>query len=165
MLFVSLFFAYYFLGQGRAWPPDEPPRLLLASVMLAVLLASSVVAEWAWRARRRHRHGQARAGLAGAIALGCVFLALQAMEFREHLRTLRPDSDAYGSIFYTLTSFHGAHVIVGMLMLAFVAVLPTAQAPRSPYHAQRNATLYWHFVDGVWLFLYALLYAAPQLSS
>lgn len=165
MLFVALYFAYFYLSRGQAtWPPDPPPKLPLALAMLAILLASSGTMEWAKWQLRRGEERRCRLGVVVTLLLGIAFIALQVTEYRDHLRTLTPRSDAYGSIFYTITSIHGLHVIIGMLMLAFVAALPRLE-PRSrlPYHPFRNAALYWHFVDAVWVTVVAVLYLLPRL--
>jgi heme/copper-type cytochrome/quinol oxidase subunit 3 len=162
LLFVSLFFAYFYLGAGHPpWPPS-PPKILLALVMLALLLASSATLWAAERRLHRGRRGQARALLLLTLALGVVFVVVQVLEYRNHLRELTPRTNAYGSVFYALTTFHGLHVVVGLLMLAFVAALPDLEPRRSPHQPLRNAALYWHFVDGVWVVIVGLLYLLPR---
>lgn len=166
-LFACLFFAYFYLARDARgdWPP-QPPKLHLALPMLAVLVTSSVVLELGERAVRRREETVARWALAGTIALGGGFLVLQGFEYRERLRTLRPSTDAYGSIFYTITSLHGAHVLLGLGMLTFVALLPRlGPTLRSPHRPLRNAALYWHFVDAVWVVIVALLYVLPAVRG
>jgi heme/copper-type cytochrome/quinol oxidase subunit 3 len=98
------------------------------------------------------------------ILLGLIFLALQAREYVVHWKTLTPYSDSYGSIFYTITSFHAAHLILGLLMLSYVLVLPRyAPARESPFRPYRTVALYWHFVDFVWIFIVVVLYLVPNL--
>lgn len=165
MLFVVLFFAYFQLGHGDPrWLQHEPPKLPLAFVMLAVLLTSSAVLHWGERALRREQSGTARVATAITVALGAVFLLLQGLEYRDHLKTLTPQSNAYGSIFYTITSIHGLHVLVGTLMLGYVLLQPdigrTRRRPHRPLHV---AAMYWHFVDAVWVVIVALLYVVPNL--
>ncbi len=166
MLFVSLFFAYFYLGRTQPhWPIDEPPKLLLASVMLVVLLCSSGVLLWAERLAKAGRETAARWATVVTIALGIGFLVLQVLEYRDHLKKLLPTSDSYGSIFYTITTIHGAHVTLGLLMLAYAAVLPKLEPARRPPHRPlHNAALYWHFVDIVWVFIVAVLYYLPHLK-
>ena len=102
--------------------------------------------------------------LALTILIGLGFLALSAMDYREHWRTLTAYTDSYGSIFYTIVSFHAAHVIVGLLILSYVLVLPRyAPAAESPYRPFHVAAMYWHFVDVVWIFVVAILYVGPHL--
>jgi heme/copper-type cytochrome/quinol oxidase subunit 3 len=164
-LFVALFFAYFYLGHyAPQWPPD-PPKLALALVMLAVLLSSSAVLYAGEHAVQRGRPGAARAAIAVTLLLGAAFLGVQAYEYADRLRTLRPTTDAYGSIFYTITSIHALHVLLGLCMLAYVAVLPALRPMRPPYRPLHNASLYWHFVDAVWVVIVALLYLLPRLGT
>ncbi len=164
LLFVSLFFAYFYVGRlHRPWP-DQPPKIALAMVLLAILLASSGTA---WASEHLLSRGAARAAramLLTTIGLGVVFVAVQILEYRNHLRELRPTTDAYGSLFYVITSFHALHVIVGLLMLGFVALLPSLDPDRSPHRPLHNAALYWHFVDVVWIFVVGLIYLLPRWS-
>lgn len=164
MLFVCLFFAYYYLGHAQPiWPP-EPPKYRLALVMLALLLTSSVVLHRGETAERRGHSPAARLWTGAAVVLGIIFIGIQALEYRNHLRELQPTSSAYGSIFYTMTSFHAAHVILGLCMLAYVLLLPEIGPGHKPPHRPlHNASLYWHFVDLVWVFIVVLLYLAPNL--
>jgi len=164
-LFTMLFFSYYYLGHfsRNPWPP-EPPQFKLALIMLVVLLASSVVLHAGERAEKAGKTGTARAAVALTILMGIAFLGLQVVEYRNHLKHLRPTTDAYGSIFYTITSFHAAHLVLGLLMLGYVLVLPEiGPGEKPPHRSLHNASLYWHFVDGVWLLIVALLYVAPNL--
>jgi heme/copper-type cytochrome/quinol oxidase subunit 3 len=166
MLFVSLFFAYFFLAsRSPHWPMDDPPKLKLALVMLVVLLASSVALEWGRHQNRRGRESSARGSALAAVVLGLLFLYLQTREYAEHLRTLRPTADAYASLFYTITSVHGAHVVLGLLMLTYVVFLPriapgASHSPHQPFHV---ASLYWHFVDAAWAVIVLLLYVLPNV--
>ena len=98
--------------------------------------------------------------------LGLVFLGLQWGEYREKLQQFTPRTNAYGSSFYATTAFHGLHVAFGVLFLLFTL----ARASRGHFTAQshigvRIASLYWHFVDGVWLVLFATLYLLPHLRT
>ena len=164
-LFVMLFFTYYYLGHVSRgpWPP-EPPKLTFALIMLAVLLASSVVLYAGERAEQAGHTGRARGAVGLTILLGLAFITLQVFEYRDHLKTLKPTTDAYGSIFYTITSFHGAHLVLGLLMLAYVLLLPQiGSGVKPPHRPLHNASLYWHFVDVVWLLIVALLYIVPNI--
>jgi heme/copper-type cytochrome/quinol oxidase subunit 3 len=166
MLFVALFFAYFYLGAGQPqWPMDEPPKLTLAFWMLGVLLSSSIVVYIGERVGRRGAAGTAKLLVAGGIALGIVFLVLQGFEYADHLRTLQPWDDAYASIFYTITSIHGLHVVLGLCMLGYTLLLPQPEhADKPPHKALHNAGMYWHFVDAVWILIVALLYVMPNVG-
>ena len=66
-------------------------------------------------------------------------------------------------MFYTITTFHAAHVLAGLLMLSYVLFIPRyAPAAETPYRPYHVASLYWHFVDIVWLFIVAILYLIPN---
>lgn len=165
MLFLMFFFTYYYLGHAAAkWPP-EPPKYKLALIMLAVLLSSSVVLHWGEKRVKEGAQGSGRAAIVGTLGLGFVFLTLQTLEYADKLKHLQPTTDAYGSIFYTITSVHAAHVMLGLLMLTYVLVLPDiGPGLKPPHRPLHNASLYWHFVDLVWLIIVSLLYVAPNLA-
>jgi cytochrome c oxidase subunit I+III len=161
-LFVMLFFSYFYLGP---WPTERPPKLDFALPMLGVLLVSSGVLHWGESCLKRGLAARARGALAATLALGAGFLVLQALEYREHLKTLTPQSNSYGSIFYTLTSLHGLHLLLGLCMLGYVLVLPELQRTQhAPHHAYANASRYWHFVDMVWVVIVGVVYVLPRLT-
>lgn len=164
LLFVSLFFAYFYVGRRHLRWPAEPPKIALAIVLLVILLVSSGTLWASERLLSRGAQSGSRGLLIVTIALGLVFIAVQILEYRKHLRELRPTTDAHGSLFYVITSFHGLHVIVGVLLLGFVALLPNLDPDRSPHRPLHNVALYWHFVDVVWLFVVGLVYLLPQWS-
>jgi heme/copper-type cytochrome/quinol oxidase subunit 3 len=166
MLFLMFFFAYYYLGRDEPrWPTAEPPKLHYVLPMLVILLASSVVLFKGERVLKQGRRQTARMAVAATIGLGLVFLVMSYFDYREHLRSVTPTSDAYGSIFYTITSFHLAHLVLGLLMLIYVLTLPSLEpVGKSPHRPLRTAGLYWHFVDVVWVFIVALLYVAPNVT-
>jgi cytochrome c oxidase subunit III len=164
-LFVCLFASYFFLENNKdRWAIDHPPKELYAFIMLAILVSSSFVLHWGERQVKRQRYGAARIALGITILMGLVFLAIQSVEYLDHWKDLTPYSDSYGSIFYTITTFHAAHVIVGLLILIYTLILPRySPALRSPYRPYHVAALYWHFVDIVWVFVVGLLYVMPNL--
>lgn len=165
LLFACLFFGYFYLARDARgpWPPS-PPKLGIALLMTALLLASSAVLYTAERQVRRGREGAARLAVALTIALGASFLVAQFFEYRQRLREVRPTTGAYGSVFYTITSVHGAHVALGLCLLALVAMLPRlGPSRRAPHRPLRTASLYWHFVDLVWLLIVSLLYVLPAV--
>lgn len=166
MLFVMLFFVYFYITKIHDWTMEEPPKLHYSLPMLGILLLSSGVLYWGEQQVKKQRKGAGRAALAGTILLGVLFLFLTYLEDIEHLKTLTPRANAYGSIFYTIVSLHGVHVVVGLLMLCWVFFLrrwePAQYSPHRPYH---NAAMYWHFVDTVWLFVVVILYVIPHLRN
>jgi heme/copper-type cytochrome/quinol oxidase subunit 3 len=164
-LFVMLFFSYFYLAQGGwTWPLEKPPKLHYAIPMLVVLWASSGVLDLGERAVKRQRYSRGFLYLVLTIILGLGFLVLSAFEYMEHLGELLPTTDTYGSIFYTIVTFHAAHVITGLLMLGYAAIIPRWEpVDRPPHRPFHNAALYWHFVDVVWFFIVVFLYIVPNL--
>jgi cytochrome c oxidase subunit 3 len=163
-LFVCLFASYFFLGTNKyRWSIDTPPKLHLALIMLAVLITSSLVIMWGERQLKHGRYGLARVAVLATIAIGLGFLAIQGVEYTNHWKTLTPMTDSYGSIFYTITTFHAAHVVMGILMLSYLGILPNYGPTKTPPHRPyRVVALYWHFVDVVWVFVVLLLYLIPN---
>ncbi|HUN84818.1 MAG TPA: cytochrome c oxidase subunit 3 [Terracidiphilus sp.] len=165
-LFVCMFGAYYYLGNNKdRWALQQPPHLVYPFVLLAVLLSSSVVLHWGERQVEKERYRAGRIALWFSVLLGLTFLVLQGFEYASEWSDLTPDSNSYGSIFYTITSLHGAHVIVGVLILMYVGCQPFyGFARRSPHMPYQVASRYWHFVDAVWVFIVALLYVIPNIQ-
>ncbi|MGH9686951.1 MAG: cytochrome c oxidase subunit 3 [Candidatus Acidiferrales bacterium] len=167
MLFVCMFGSYYYLGTNKdRWAHNVPPELKYPFILLAVLLSSSVVLEWGKRQVKRQRYRAGRLALWATVLIGLVFLVLQAFEYLEHWTTLTPDTDSYGSIFYVITTLHAAHVIAGLLLLAYVGVMPRyGETRRSPHRPYSTVSLYWHFVDFVWIWIVLLLYVIPAFQG
>ncbi len=161
MLFAAFFAAYFALRfQSVTWPPTPAtarPELPLVTLNTLLLVASSVVLQ---RGLRRIAAGDAaalRRALALTLALGGAFLTIQAFEFSRSAFGF--GDGVFGSTFYTLTGFHGAHVAGGLLALA--AVLRRTRrglVTRERHVAVEAVSYYWHFVDVVWLVLFTTVY-------
>lgn len=164
-LFVYLLFSYFYLGSQSpgAWPPSGAPDLLVAGFNTAVLLASSVAAWWAQGGIERGDSRRLLAGLAIAFSLGAVFVGVQVHEWLG--KSFSPATNAYGSLFFTITGLHIAHVVVGLLILLCLILW----AALGRFSAERHdhvtiGILYWHFVDLVWLAVFATLFLTPRLG-
>jgi cytochrome c oxidase subunit 3 len=166
MLFGSLFTAYFFVRFNVAdrWPPlnaeGEPFELpvVITGVNTAILVSSSFTVWWAeHRLKHDDRRGAINALLI-TMLLGATFLIIQINEYA-HLG-FTPQDQAFGSAFYTLTGFHGAHVFVGLTLLTLCFMrLARARDFSSTWSTPLTAaSIYWHFVDVVWIFLYCLVY-------
>ncbi|HVY47622.1 MAG TPA: heme-copper oxidase subunit III [Minicystis sp.] len=164
MMFCALFFAYGFARtRAGAWPPPGMPRLPLAVPALntVVLIASSLVFRRGLALLRAARRRAFAGAVAGTFALGAAFLALQFSVWISLWQggfTVR-SGGIYSSIFYALTAFHALHVAVGLLILLYV-LLRTAQGKYTEHnHVNvRLCTMYWHFVDVVWVLMFLTLY-------
>jgi cytochrome c oxidase subunit III len=167
MLFVCMFGSYYYLGTNKdRWADQLPPSLKYPFILLALLLGSSAVLDWGKRQVQGGRFGAARRALWITVLMGIVFLVLQSFEYIDHWKTLAPYSNSYGSIFYAITTLHAAHVVVGLLLLAYVGVMPFfGDSRRSPHRAYETVAMYWHFVDFVWIWIVLLLYVIPNFQG
>jgi cytochrome c oxidase subunit 3 len=97
------------------------------------------------------------------VVLGIIFLIFQGIDYTLlGSEGLTLSSGTYGTTYYTLTGFHGAHVFGGVIMLSVVLYRGMAgQFSGKHYDAVEAASLYWHFVDVVWILLFSLLYLLP----
>ncbi len=130
--------------------------------MTILLLTSSVTNWWAERGIKRGNRLQLRIGLAATFVLGLAFLIVQGFEYAS--KSTGPSTSAYDSVFFTTTSIHGAHVALGLLMNLFVQVRAwLGHFDMERHDAVENAALYWHFVDAVWVVIFAIFYLSPRL--
>jgi cytochrome c oxidase subunit III len=160
MLFGAFFTAYFFVrvSAGTPWPtPPYHLPVFVAGVNTAILVTSSFTMHWALQSIKRDNHAGLQAGLLLTFLMGLTFLLTQ---IREYSRIgFAPKDGAFGTIFYCLTGLHGAHVFVGLLLLAAA----TARAFRGHYsssahHGVEIPGIYWHFVDVMWIVVYSTVY-------
>ena len=150
------------------WPPKgietvSPWGLPLVNTL--TLLLSGTTVTWAHHALQQGDRKSAKTGLILTILLGLLFTSIQAYEYHEILTKkefFNPESmgaQLYGSSFFMATGFHGFHVIIGTIFLA-VCLLRLIGGGLSPqkHFGFEAAAWYWHFVDVVWLFLFAFIY-------
>jgi cytochrome c oxidase subunit 3 len=159
MFFAGLFGAYFNVKATHlVWPPEGfELDLPLAAVMTLILITSSFTMQWAMvRIRRGDRTGMNRA-LVVTIILGVVFLAGQLWDYA-HLG-FGISSGVYGSLFFTMTGFHFAHVVGGVIGLSLVLARGASGQFSARHHTAVAAVgMYWDFVDLVWIGLFTVLY-------
>ncbi len=160
MIFGAFFTAYFFIRvvAGSEWPAEgtELPKLI-AGVNTAILLSSSLSMHWALESVKTGNRWGLKAGIFSTFMLGATFLFVQINEY-VHVG-FSPADTAQGSVFYGLTGLHGAHVTIGLMLLAFV----TIRAFRGHYSSQEYRGMevpgiYWHFVDVMWIVVYFTVY-------
>jgi cytochrome c oxidase subunit III len=159
LFFGTLFGSYFTLRAGRdgPWPPEGAEVSRLAAALGTVLLVtSSATVQLASRAAANHRTREVRRWLLTTFGLGAVFLLLQLREWT--VLDFSASDHAYGTIFYTLTGFHGLHVLGGLTALLVLTWRTTHGGLK--HDAVEVISYYWHFVDVVWLALFATVYLA-----
>ena len=163
-IFAYLLFSYYYMAieDHSVWPVDAP-SLKLALPNTIILLISSATIWWADRQHTAGRMTEAMVGLAATAGLGVVFLGVQLIEW--HNKTFTLSSDPYGSLYFTITGFHMAHVVVGLVIMATLILwLALGLLSDRRNSAVSIAAIYWHFVDAVWLAVFFTFYITPYLS-
>jgi len=158
VFFANLIASYLYLRvrAGSTWPQVHVDQTL-AVVNTLILVTSSVTLHMGMLAINRGDKSGLRRWLLPTILLGAAFISIQLFEY--HSNGFGPSTNIYGSDFYTLTGFHGAHVTVGILLL----IVCYFRALRGDFTQERHfaltaAEMYWHFVDVVWIILVSLLY-------
>lgn len=166
-LFALLLASYFYLRfRSPHWPPEhiEAPELMLPLIMTAILWSSSIPVHIAEKGIEKGHQGRLRWGLALGWLLGAIFFVVTvAVEWPETLHHFTPRTNAYGSMFFTVTGFHLSHVLVGLSVSAFTQVRAWQGAFDEKKHVSvQNFAMYWHFVDIVWLFVLLSIYVSPH---
>jgi cytochrome c oxidase subunit 3 len=144
-------------GLSNDWVAVQFPRVLWLNTL--ILLASSGTLEWARRELRQGAASSFRHWWSITTALGVVFLAGQFLAWRQlAAQGVFLSSNPSSSFFYLLTGLHGLHLAGGIVLLLVVALRSWRGSRLTRAGAANLAALYWHFLDGLWLFLLALLY-------
>jgi len=160
MVFGAFFTAYFFIRivQGDVWPASgtELPKLV-AGINTAILLSSSLTMHWTLVSAKANNRFGMRAGIVTTFLLGLTFLFVQINEY-VHIG-FAPKDSAQGTIFYGLTGLHGAHVFIGLTLLAMV-VVRTFRGHFTPeeHRGVEVPGIYWHFVDVMWVVVYTTVY-------
>ncbi len=164
-LFGYLLFAYFYTGATAqpGWLLEPHPTLKLALPNTLVLLASSGAAWFGERGVLRRHTANALVGFAIALVLGTIFAVVQFFEW--HAKTFQLGTSSYASLYFVTTAFHMAHVVVGLIVLAAVLSWTALDyfSPRRRLTVSAGV-LYWHFVDVIWLFVFATYYVTPYLG-
>jgi cytochrome c oxidase subunit 3 len=165
MFFAGLFAVYFNIRaeHGSQWPPEGAEHFSVNPIVIVatvVLIVSSFTMQWGvWRIRRDDRRGMNRA-LVVTLVLGVAFLLMQAFDYSIlYGEGIRLNSGIFGSLFYTMTGFHGAHVFGGVVGITVMLLRGLAGQFSARHHVAVEAvSIYWHFVDVVWIALFTTLY-------
>ena len=162
-LFFGSFIATYMIYAGRSVAGPLPHEVLdipLTTISTFVLLMSSLAMVIGLAGVQRGHRKAALGGIGATILLGMVFLAFQAYEFTHFYHVgLTLSTNLFGSSFFILTGFHGAHVTIGViwLILLWLQMFAGRIGPADAMKVE-IAGLYWHFVDIVWIVIFTLIY-------
>lgn len=167
VFFAFLIAAYlYYYGAVVHGPSArnslDPPRTLIFTICL---LASSGTL---WLAERRlsaARKREFRMWLGATIVLGAAFIFGQAMEYLGLItKSITPARNLFGATFFTLTGFHGLHVLCGLISLSVLFVLTFLRGfGQKEFSGVGAISMYWHFVDAVWIVIFSLVYLSVWL--
>ncbi|WP_255150331.1 cytochrome c oxidase subunit 3 [Halorarius halobius] len=166
-------FVYYFFIRSDAWtnlPPLVESGHIFSSLVIAntvILVISSITLHYAHVALINGDHSRFKGLLGVTLLLGFIFLGGQVYEYYEFIvhENFTIFGGAYASAFYGLTGLHGLHVTLGAVLLSIVFV----RALYGQYSAEKHTSvstvsMYWHFVDVVWVFLVVVLYAGAVIN-
>jgi cytochrome c oxidase subunit 3 len=160
MLFGSFFTAYFFIRVSGSDPWPLPPfhlPVFVAGVNTAILVTSSFTMHWALQSIKRGNRAGLQAGMVLTFLMGLTFLLTQATEYARV--GFAPHDGAFGTIFYCLTGLHGAHVFVGLTILLFMTIRSfRGHFTPEHHHGVEIGGIYWHFVDVMWIVVYATIY-------
>jgi len=166
VFFSSFIFSYLYLRTAApVWPPLVDGKQLpyldvtFAAVNSVVLFGSGVTMHYALESWKKLKKGAFNGWMVATIVLGIMFLLGQAHEYSGALQIMSWTGSSFGATFYTLTGMHGFHVFIGVIYLSVLLV----QANRgvytgSKYFGLTAGTLYWHFVDVIWVALFFMFY-------
>jgi cytochrome c oxidase subunit 3 len=168
-LFGGLFGSYlYTMLPAELWPPLNTPHgippLSFALVLSVFLLSSSGTIHAAESRLEKGNISGFTGWLLFTMALGTLFIAGQAYEWAKLISEgFTINTNAYGRFFYLITGFHGAHVVVGLIIQFFVLMMALRKSITQDKHTIAKACgYYWHFVDGIWLLVLSLVYIIPS---
>ena len=160
-IFIIFVVAYiYYIGKSLSGP--TPAQVLALAILGTIcLLSSSATVHYAVSALRKNNIRGCTLWLAGAVLLGAVFLMSTAREWYHliHDFGLTIRTNLFGTTFYSLVGLHATHVVIGLIMLTIALALLLSGRVKEK-HAERLEvlSLYWHFVDGVWVVVFLVVY-------
>ena len=164
MFFAALFAMYFTIRSvtgADQWPPEHVHLAVgYSAVFTTILIASSFTCQWAVFKAEEGDVYKMRTWMFITLLMGLTFVLGQANEYRaQYAEGMKLNTDGYGSVFYLTTGFHGLHVIGGLFAFVFVLLRSTV-GKYTPEKATSAIVVsyYWHFVDVVWVGLYATIY-------
>lgn len=166
LIFANFIASYLYLEiRNGNW--HLPSELTYPLINTFILLASSIPVRFAGAAIVKGNQRNLKVGLFFTALMGAIFLGGQAYEYTGLFGShFTPAATIFGSSFFMLTGFHGLHVTVGVIFL----VICLLRSLRGDFTAKNHfavqaAEMYWHFVDGVWVVVFSLVYLLPLIRG
>ncbi len=166
IFFISLIMGYLYFWRSGHFAAAVRTSLDLRSTacFTFLLLCSSGTYRLAEHYHKKGQHRNMSLWLLATILLGVVFLTGQGHEYDRLLRNnVRMSSSLFGTTFYTLTGFHGLHVVIGIVLLIILFILALQGFFDKRSTLLGTIGIYWHFVDLVWLAVFTIVYVVPYL--
>jgi cytochrome c oxidase subunit III len=166
--FANLIASYLYLHvRDGNFPEAAKLNIVLAGINTIILLSSSFPMHWAARGIAQGNQRRLSIGLLLAAILGAIFVSGQIAEYVLLVNDgLTPQSAIFGSSFFVMTGFHGAHVSAGVIFLLVLFF----RSRRGRFNAENHfavtaGEMYWHFVDAVWIILFTVLYVLSAILT
>ncbi len=135
-----------------------------AAILTLCLITSSISLIWSKKSLQKNKIKDFKKGMALTILLAMVFLAGQVKEYMDlYKKQITLSQDIFGSSFFTLTGFHGLHVFLGLICISLLFAFSFGKMKSVSKAGIEGVEIYWHFVDGVWLFIFFYVYITPLL--
>lgn len=166
--FANLIASYLYLRvRNGPMAGTEHLNVVLAAVNTVVLLSSSFPMHWAASGIAKGNRRRLATGLILTAILGAIFVSGQITEYLLLINEgLNPNANIFGSAFFVMTGFHGAHVTAGVIFLTTLFIRTMRGNFSAEHHfAVTAGEMYWHFVDAVWIVLFTVLYVLSVVSQ
>ena len=166
--FLAMIVGYlYYTVYSPAWENGlQYLNIVKTAIFSGFLIASSctLMAFEYFSAREKHKPALLFLGI--TILFGLIFLVGQGLEYYDLFqKEILPSTNIFGSAFFTLTGFHGLHVLIGVISLIILLGLSfSAGTYNKISSAVAPISMYWHFVDAVWIFVFTVVYLLPYLK-
>ena len=170
VLFASVFATYIALKDsgpaGMEFFAKDLYELPLAFIMTMLLLTSSLTSVYAMYHLKNYNYNGVRTWMGITVLLGLGFLALEIYEFTHYVNIgFGYTQSAFSSAFFTLVGMHGVHVVIGLIWISGLIIRNSGRG-LNLYNAPKFfcASLYWHFIDVVWVFIFTVVYLMGVLG-
>lgn len=164
--FIALIIAYVYYRNFSDATDTVAKHLdaFRAGIFTLFLIASSFTLLFSKKALLKKKYTNFKLWMALTILFGVIFMLGQVTEYIGlYQKQITLEKDIFGSSFFTLTGFHGLHVILGIIALGILFSMSFGKLKKVAFSGINGVDIYWHFVDIVWLFVFYFVYITPLL--